>query len=67
VLPGNRVTFRLRAPNAGEVFLEREGAKRVRMQKDEQGVWSVTTEPLTPDLQRGQSGDAESHEIPASS
>jgi enterochelin esterase-like enzyme len=45
-----RVTFRLRAPNAKEVFLDREGAKRLPMQKDEQGVWSVTTDPLEPDL-----------------
>src|SRR5436853_384964 len=28
----------------------REGAARLPMQKDEQGVWSVTTEPLAPDL-----------------
>jgi enterochelin esterase-like enzyme len=46
----HRVTFRLRAPNAKEVFLTREGAQRVAMQKDERGVWSVTTEPLEPDL-----------------
>jgi len=45
-----RVTFRFKAPNAKEVFLAREGAQRVAMQKDEQGVWSVTTDPLEPDL-----------------
>lgn len=45
-----RVTFRLRAPNAKEVFLAREGAPRLAMQRDEQGVWSVTTGPLEPDL-----------------
>jgi enterochelin esterase-like enzyme len=50
VSPDRRVTFRLRAPNAKEVFLSREGAQRVPMQRDEQGVWSVTTEPLEPDL-----------------
>jgi enterochelin esterase-like enzyme len=44
------VTFRFRAPNAKEVFLSREGAQRVAMQKDEQGVWTVTTEPLEPDF-----------------
>jgi len=44
------VTFRFRDPNAKEVFLAREGAQRVPMQKDEQGVWSVTTDPLPPDL-----------------
>ena len=45
-----RVTFRFRAPNAKEVFVAREGADRLAMQRDEQGVWSVTTDPLEPDL-----------------
>jgi enterochelin esterase-like enzyme len=47
----NRVTFRFRAPNAKEVELSVEGtSKDLAMQKDEQGVWSVTTEPLAPDF-----------------
>jgi enterochelin esterase-like enzyme len=50
VHPDHRVTFRLRAPNAKEVFLDREGAPRQPMQKDEQGIWSITTDPLEPDL-----------------
>jgi len=45
----NSVTFRFRAPNAQEVKLELEGAEPVAMQKDEAGVWSVTTPPLPPD------------------
>ena len=45
-----RVTFRMRAPNAKEVLLARDGAQRVRMHKDEQGVWSVTTDSLPPDV-----------------
>jgi enterochelin esterase-like enzyme len=45
----NSVTFRFSAPNAQEVKLAREGAEPVAMQKDDQGVWSVTTAPLTPD------------------
>jgi enterochelin esterase family protein len=45
-----RVTFRFRAPNAKEVLLSREGAGRTPMQKDQHGVWSLTTEPLDPDL-----------------
>jgi len=49
VQTGNRVTFRFRDPNAKEVLLAREGAPRVPMQRDEQGVWSVTTDPLEPD------------------
>ena len=47
----NRVTFRFRAPNAKEVSLSLEGtSKDIPMQKDDQGVWSVTTEPLAPDF-----------------
>jgi enterochelin esterase family protein len=47
----NSVMFRFRAPNAKEVALALEGrAKDVAMQKDQQGVWSVTTEPLAPDF-----------------
>lgn len=44
------VTFRLRDPNAKEVVLAREGAQRAPMQKDAEGVWSLTTDPLPPDL-----------------
>ncbi len=50
VYSDGRVTFRFRDPNAKEVLLAREGAQRVPMQKNEQGVWSVTTDPLEPDL-----------------
>jgi enterochelin esterase family protein len=50
VHPDNRVTFRYRAPNAKEVFLNLVSTKKRPMEKDEQGVWSVTTEPLAPDL-----------------
>src|SRR5260370_32523249 len=45
-----RVTFRFRAPNAKEVLLSRSGAKRAPMEKDEQGAWAITTEPLDPDF-----------------
>ena len=44
-----RVTLRLRAPNAKEV-LAAIGGKRLPMAKSEQGVWSVTTDVLTPDF-----------------
>jgi enterochelin esterase-like enzyme len=50
VQPDRRVTFRLEAPNAKAVLLNREGAKAIPMQKDESGLWTVTTEPLEPDL-----------------
>jgi enterochelin esterase-like enzyme len=44
------VTFRFRAPNDKDVAVMIEGAaKPLPMQKDDQGVWSVTTESLAPD------------------
>jgi enterochelin esterase family protein len=44
------VTFRFRAPNDKDVAVMIEGAaKPWPMQKDDQGVWSVTTESLAPD------------------
>jgi enterochelin esterase family protein len=49
VHPDHSVTFRFLAPNARDVKLDREGAEPVALQKDEQGVWSVTTPPLAPD------------------
>jgi enterochelin esterase family protein len=45
-----RVTFRLRAPNAKEVLVEREAGGKLAMQKDDQGVWTLTTDPLEPDI-----------------
>lgn len=45
-----RVTFRFRAPNAKQVSLVLEGAEPLPMKKDEQGVWSVGTDPLEPDF-----------------
>ena len=55
VLPDNRVTFRIYAPNAGEVYIEGDwmwqglgdGGQPTR---DEQGVWSLTVGPLPPDF-----------------
>ncbi|HET7893780.1 MAG TPA: hypothetical protein VFL34_19780, partial [Candidatus Sulfotelmatobacter sp.] len=49
VHPDSSVTFRFLAPNAQEVKLEREGTDPVAMQKDDKGVWTVTTAPLPPD------------------
>jgi enterochelin esterase-like enzyme len=49
VATDNRVTFRFRAPNAKEVSLALEGTvNHFPMQKDDQGVWSLTTDPLQP-------------------
>ncbi|HSB13868.1 MAG TPA: alpha/beta hydrolase-fold protein [Bryobacteraceae bacterium] len=45
-----RVTFRLRAPNAEQVFLALDGSKRAAMQKGEDGVWAITAGPLEPDI-----------------
>ena len=46
----HRVTFRFKAPNAKVVQLSLEGAKPVAMTKDDEGIWSVTTDPLEPDI-----------------
>src|SRR5258708_6583531 len=67
----HRVTFRLRAPNAKEVRVQIEGAsKPLAMQKDDEGVWSGTTEPLAPDYYGyalGASGSVVPLQTPSSS
>jgi enterochelin esterase family protein len=64
VAADGRVTFRLRAPNAKEVFVAGvgtpvaaaagaapgAGAPRLEMQKNEQGVWSATSEAMKPGI-----------------
>src|ERR1700741_2543659 len=46
----NSVTFRFRDTNAKEVSVQIEGyAKPLPMQKDDQGVWRISTAPLAPD------------------
>jgi enterochelin esterase family protein len=53
VLPDNRVTFRLRAPNANEVTVNGNWPEtgRLRMTKDASGVWSATTpSPVLPEI-----------------
>jgi enterochelin esterase family protein len=47
--PDGRVTFRLRAPNAKEVFVTGIGP-RLAMQKNEQGIWTATTDAMKPDI-----------------
>ena len=44
-----KVTFRLRAPNAKEVFVTGI-AQRLAMDRNEQGVWTATTDVLKPDI-----------------
>src|SRR6476469_3237703 len=46
----HRVTFRLKAPDAKTVGLHCEGVKETSMQKDKDGIWSCTTDPLDPDI-----------------
>jgi enterochelin esterase family protein len=50
VHPDRRVTFRLRAPNAQKVELALETFPRREMQRGADGLWSVTTDPLAPDI-----------------
>ncbi len=49
VRPDHSITFRLLAPNAKEVKIDIEGGASTAMTKDDQGVWSFTTQPLAPD------------------
>lgn len=46
------ITFRLYAPEAAKVMVEGNfpGGRDLAMTKDAAGVWSVTTEPLAPEL-----------------
>ncbi len=44
-----RITLRLRAPGASQVFVNGLG-ERLSMQKNDQGVWSVTSDALKPDI-----------------
>jgi enterochelin esterase family protein len=53
VHPDCTVTFRYRAPNATQVFLIGEivqGKGPQPMVKDEAGIWTLTTEPLKPEI-----------------
>ncbi|VBB07769.1 immunoglobulin e-set [Lucifera butyrica] len=56
VLPDNRVTFRLKAPQATSVEVEGEwpggleGCSTIPMIKDKQGIWTVTVGPLPSDI-----------------
>lgn len=50
VRPDGSVTFRLAAPNAKEVQLHCETVANSAMQRDENEVWTFTTDPLEPDI-----------------
>jgi len=50
VHPDRSVTFRLAAPDARGVTLRCEGVAESALQKQPDGVWSFTTEPLAPDI-----------------
>ncbi|MFN7992242.1 MAG: alpha/beta hydrolase-fold protein [Bryobacteraceae bacterium] len=50
VNPDRSVTFRLRAPNAKEVLLDRAGVPHAPMQHADDGTWTLTTDPLEPDF-----------------
>jgi enterochelin esterase family protein len=50
VADDHTVTFRIYAPKASEVSVSGDFAQGGRMAKDDQGVWSKTVGPLTPDF-----------------
>jgi enterochelin esterase-like enzyme len=45
-----RITFRLKAANAQQVFVSRAGVERLAMTRDDQGTWTATTAALPPDI-----------------
>ncbi|MGC9940945.1 MAG: alpha/beta hydrolase-fold protein [Verrucomicrobiota bacterium] len=45
-----RVTFRLWAPRATAVQVHCQDVSNPAMQKDEHGIWTLTTDPLAPDI-----------------
>ena len=47
---GNRVTFRFPAPSAQHVTVDVKGRSPLPMQKDDHGVWAVTTDAMEPDI-----------------
>jgi 1,4-alpha-glucan branching enzyme len=52
IVDDQKVTFRLRAPNATEVVVNGDWpqGRGDKMTKDDAGVWSATVGPLTPEL-----------------
>jgi enterochelin esterase-like enzyme len=52
ILDDQKITFRLRAPNATEVTVNGDWpqGRGVKMTKDDAGVWLATVGPLTPEL-----------------
>jgi enterochelin esterase family protein len=52
ILDDQRVTFRLRAPNATDVTINGDWpqGRGVKMTRDDAGTWSATVGPLTPEL-----------------
>ena len=50
VHPDGSITFRLSAPNARDVEVHCEGINNSKMEKDDQGIWTFTTKPMSPDI-----------------
>src|SRR5437763_5255093 len=53
VTPDHKITFRIYAPKASQVTVSGDwlqGSGPAKLEKDGQGVWSFTTEPLGPDF-----------------
>ncbi len=49
VAPDHKVTFRIYAPKASEVSVGGDFGAGGKLTKDDNGVWSITVGPLTPD------------------
>ena len=50
VNPDNTVTFNLNAPDAKSVVISAQFAPKTEMQKNENGIWTITLGPVVPDI-----------------
>ncbi len=50
VNPDNTVTFNLNAPNAKNVVISAQFAETQSMNKDKNGIWTITLGPVAPDI-----------------
>ena len=46
----NTVTFNLNAPNAKNVQINAQFAERQNMDKNPDGIWTITLGPVAPDI-----------------
>src|SRR5258706_16065525 len=50
ILPDHRVTFRILAPKSSDISISGDFGPSQKLSKADDGLWSITIGPLTPDL-----------------